>query len=81
MLEVDNSLTLSQSVAIARYFAEKHQLAGRNEWERAKVNELMDVHKDFYGEMLPWVLHVVKIKVSKDPVRHFLLQFHLEIFY
>lgn len=68
LLVVDGVGTLSQSVAIARFFAEKHQLAGKGEWERAKVHELEHTHQDFFRTLIQWVLHKSGIKPVKEPV-------------
>lgn len=43
------------------FFAE---LAGRNEWEKAKVDELVSLQKDFYAALSPWFYAKVG---AKDP--------------
>ena len=62
VLEIDGKKQLAQSGAILRYLGGKHGnlkiikfsqknflgLAGKDEWERAKVNELVDFYKDIY---------------------------------
>jgi len=53
VLEVDGK-PLSQSAAIARFIAEKNGLAGKDDWERAQVNAVLDFHKDVTAEMRPW---------------------------
>ncbi|KAI1704303.1 WD40-like beta propeller repeat domain-containing protein [Ditylenchus destructor] len=55
VLEVDHGkFVLSQSSAIARYLAEKYGLAGKGEEEKARVNELLDWHKDQHREMVTY---------------------------
>jgi len=46
---------LSQSSAIARYLGEQFGLAGKDSWEKAKVNESSDVLKDVATELGPFV--------------------------
>jgi len=41
---------LSQSNAISRYLAKKHNLVGDDDWEAAKMDELADALADFRGE-------------------------------
>lgn len=38
--------TLSQSAAIGRYLSKKYDLAGEDEWETAKMDELVDALTD-----------------------------------
>uniref|UniRef100_A0A915EFE0 glutathione transferase n=1 Tax=Ditylenchus dipsaci TaxID=166011 RepID=A0A915EFE0_9BILA len=53
VLEVDHGrFVLTQSVAIARYLAEKYGLAGQTEEEKARVNELVDWHKDIFNSVM-----------------------------
>jgi prostaglandin-H2 D-isomerase / glutathione transferase len=40
-LEVDGK-PISQSIAIARFVARKHGLAGQNDWESAQADVLVD---------------------------------------
>lgn len=46
---------LAQSAAILRYLANKYDLAGKNEWEKAKVDEIMDFYKDTASELVPYL--------------------------
>lgn len=46
LLYIDNTQVLTQSGAIARYFAKKHRLSGANDWEKIKVHEAVDAHHD-----------------------------------
>ncbi|KAH7718382.1 CBN-GST-8 protein [Aphelenchoides avenae] len=57
VLEVDNK-QLAQSYTIARYLARKFELAGNDEWEAAKIDEIADLHADFRKEILPYVYTV-----------------------
>ncbi|KAI1695775.1 glutathione S-transferase 1 [Ditylenchus destructor] len=50
VLEVDGKM-LGQSLAISRYLAKKHGLAGKDEWEQAKIDELADFTRDFFKEV------------------------------
>ncbi|KAI6176277.1 hypothetical protein M3Y97_00780900 [Aphelenchoides bicaudatus] len=53
VLEVDGKY-LCESAAICRFVARKHGLVGKTEWEQAKVDELINVQKDFYKELAPY---------------------------
>lgn len=46
ILQLKDGRQLAESYAIARFLARKYNLAGRDEWEKAKVDELADMHKD-----------------------------------
>jgi len=59
VLELENGKQLNQSATIARYLAEKHNLAGKDEWEKAKVNEVVDFQKDVYSELAPYFYNVL----------------------
>ncbi|KAF7635100.1 hypothetical protein Mgra_00005541 [Meloidogyne graminicola] len=50
MLEVDGK-QLFQSGAILQFLANKFGLAGKDEWEKAKVVEIFDFYKDVYNEL------------------------------
>jgi glutathione S-transferase len=54
MLEVDGK-QLFQSGAILRYLANKFGLAGKNDLEKAKVDEVYDFFKDVYAELSPYL--------------------------
>ena len=59
VLELENGKQLNQSATIARYLGEKFHLAGKDEWEKAKVNEVVDFHKDVYAELTPYYYTVL----------------------
>ncbi|KAH7696395.1 GST-13 protein, partial [Aphelenchoides avenae] len=52
---------LGQSVAIMRYVAKKFGLAGKGDWEQAKVDEILDLQKDFYNEVTDYILTVTGV--------------------
>ncbi|VDK82284.1 unnamed protein product [Onchocerca ochengi] len=53
VMEVDGKM-LSQSVAITLYLAKKFDLVGENDWEFAKVIELLGVGEDLIAHSVPW---------------------------
>jgi len=55
ILEVDGKI-LSQSQAINRYLARQFGLAGSNDWEAAKIDELNDGLVDVMGNIRPWFM-------------------------
>ncbi|KAL3083866.1 hypothetical protein niasHT_036279 [Heterodera trifolii] len=55
VLEV-NGKPLAQSATILRYLAEKFDLAGKDKWEKAKANEIIDFQKDANTEMMPYLM-------------------------
>jgi len=70
VLELDNGKQLNQSATIARFIAEKFNLAGKDEWERAKVNEVVDFQKDVYSELAPYFYTVLGYREGdKDKLR------------
>ncbi|KAI6187445.1 GST protein [Aphelenchoides besseyi] len=50
VLEVDGK-RLCESTTILRYLAKKFKLAGRTTWEKAQVDELIELHRSEYAEM------------------------------
>lgn len=55
VLELKDGRQLAQHAAIARYLADKFGLSGKDEWEKAKVNEVLDFHKDVLQELNPYI--------------------------
>ncbi|KAI6219830.1 hypothetical protein M3Y99_01635100 [Aphelenchoides fujianensis] len=51
VLEVDGK-PLCESTTIIRYLAKRYKLAGKTRWEKAKVDELLELHKSEYNEIL-----------------------------
>ncbi|KAI1701766.1 RWD domain-containing protein [Ditylenchus destructor] len=51
-----NGQELAQSAMVRqlRYLAEKFGLAGKDEWEKAKVHEVGDFHWDVYSDLAPY---------------------------
>ncbi|KAI6234507.1 Glutathione S-transferase sigma [Aphelenchoides fujianensis] len=47
---------LGESCAIARYLGRKYGLGGRDEWEEAKVDELMEYQRETYELLKPYLL-------------------------
>uniref|UniRef100_A0A915E0P3 glutathione transferase n=1 Tax=Ditylenchus dipsaci TaxID=166011 RepID=A0A915E0P3_9BILA len=58
VLEVDGK-KLYQSATICRYLGEKHDLAGKDDWEKAKVNEVVDFYKDVYAELAHYLYNIM----------------------
>ncbi|GAU98973.1 hypothetical protein RvY_10040 [Ramazzottius varieornatus] len=58
-----NGKTLGQSHAIGRYLARQHGLAGKDAWEEAEVDALVDFTEDIYKGWINW-LHA---KMENDP--------------
>ncbi|KAI1719244.1 putative glutathione S-transferase 6 [Ditylenchus destructor] len=54
VLEVDGK-PLAETFAICRYLSKKYGLAGKDEWEQAKVDEIADFHKDVAHEIAPFI--------------------------
>ncbi|KAI1708447.1 putative glutathione S-transferase 5 [Ditylenchus destructor] len=61
VLEVDGK-QLGQSTAIAHYLAEKFGLAGKDEWEKAQVHEIVDYYIDVYNELWPYFSALLGIR-------------------
>ncbi|KAI1712082.1 glutathione S-transferase 1 [Ditylenchus destructor] len=61
VLEVDGEM-IGQSLAISRYLAKKHGLAGKDEWEQAKIDELADFTRDSFEEVHYYVAVVLGFK-------------------
>ncbi|CAJ0963388.1 unnamed protein product, partial [Mesorhabditis belari] len=53
VLEVDGKL-LAQSNAINRYVANKYGFAGKDDWEKAIVDSLADLHHDYFTKVRPF---------------------------
>ncbi|CAD5220720.1 unnamed protein product [Bursaphelenchus okinawaensis] len=60
VLEIDGK-KLSQSVAIMRYLAKQHRLAGNNIFDQARVDEAADVILDFHDAIIPYLSVAVKV--------------------
>jgi len=58
VLEVDGK-QLAESFAIARYLAKQFNLAGKDAWEQAKVDEFADLMKDAFNEFIQYFRVVV----------------------
>jgi hypothetical protein len=43
-------------------------LAGKDEWEKAKVDEIFDFYKDVYAELMPKYIYILQGFVQGDPV-------------
>ncbi|KAI1731395.1 glutathione S-transferase 1 [Ditylenchus destructor] len=57
ILDVDHGrFILTQSSAIARFIAEKYGLTGKGEEEQARVSELLDLQKDFFAEVIKYIV-------------------------
>ncbi|GMT35435.1 hypothetical protein PFISCL1PPCAC_26732 [Pristionchus fissidentatus] len=54
VLEINGGQKLSQSRAIERYLAKKFDLAGKDEWEQAKVDEMVMGVEDLLVKLQPW---------------------------
>merc|ERR1712170_105456 len=52
-MEEDDGKMLSQSMAIARYLAKKHNLAGANAWESAQCDMVIDCVGDMLSKIIP----------------------------
>jgi len=70
ILEVDGKM-LAQSATINRYLARQFGLAGSNDWEAAKIDELNDGLVDTMANIRPWFQ-------EKDPEKKKLLWAQLE---
>ncbi|KAI1709027.1 protein kinase domain-containing protein [Ditylenchus destructor] len=57
VLEVDGK-QLNQQTAIARYLGEKFGIGGKDEWERAQVQEIVNYHLDAYNDLAPYFFNL-----------------------
>ncbi|KAI1712085.1 glutathione S-transferase 1 [Ditylenchus destructor] len=69
VLEVDGKM-LGQSLAISRYLAKKHGLAGKDEWEQAKIDELADLTRDTHKELSEYISVVFGFKPGDKAKLH-----------
>ncbi|KAH7699948.1 glutathione S-transferase-1 [Aphelenchoides avenae] len=69
VLDVDGK-KLSESQAIYRYLALKFGLAGKGEWEQARVDEILDFQKTVYGAFGPYLYMMAGFREGdKDAAR------------
>ncbi|KAI6182142.1 Glutathione S-transferase domain containing protein [Aphelenchoides bicaudatus] len=57
----ENGEFLGESTAIARYLARKYGLAGKDDWEQAKVDELTDYQSEIYALLKPYYLSALGV--------------------
>ncbi|KAE9548931.1 hypothetical protein FO519_007858 [Halicephalobus sp. NKZ332] len=65
-LEFDGKI-LCQSAAIARFLAKQFNLAGKDLFEQAEVDALVDLVKDFGVCIKPWVNSIIKAYSNLPP--------------
>uniref|UniRef100_A0A7E4ZSA7 glutathione transferase n=1 Tax=Panagrellus redivivus TaxID=6233 RepID=A0A7E4ZSA7_PANRE len=72
-LEIDDQIVV-ESYAINRLLARRVGLAGKDEFEQARVDAVADINKDFYYMVAPW-FYAAKGNLPGDPaelkVKHF----------
>ncbi|CAD5227707.1 unnamed protein product [Bursaphelenchus xylophilus] len=70
VLEV-NGKPLCESSTILRFLAKQYGLAGKNRWEKAKVDEILELHKSEYNEIMEWIMVTTGFKEGdKDRLFH-----------
>lgn len=82
VLELNDGRMLAESNAIARYLGIKFGLTGKDDWERAKIDEAVDILKDFHAEIVPFFavkmgrktgnLEELKISVLEPAIKKYL---------
>jgi len=77
VLQVGDEM-ISQSIAIARYLAKQHGLAGKDDWEQARADMFVDGIGDMNGPMEPVFFEqdpVKKQEMFKEAVENKILPF------
>ncbi|KAI6239841.1 hypothetical protein M3Y99_00536100 [Aphelenchoides fujianensis] len=69
VLEVDGK-RLPESTAIIRFLARRHGLAGRDEWEAAEIDAIVDLWKDFFQEIYRYFHMVVGLQEGDKEAVH-----------
>ncbi|KAI6238184.1 GST protein [Aphelenchoides fujianensis] len=69
VLEMDGK-KLPESMAIIRYLAKQHGLAGKNDFESAEIDAIVYLWKDFFNDIMPYFRIVCGLlEGDKDKVR------------
>ncbi|KAI6238171.1 hypothetical protein M3Y99_00715100 [Aphelenchoides fujianensis] len=69
VLEVDGK-KLPESMALTRYLAKQHGLAGKNDWESAEIDAIVYLWRDFFNDMTKYFrISTGMLEGDKDKVR------------